>query len=294
MDRTKTIAACLIMLLCAACSRGPRIIVGSKNFTEQVLLGEILAQHIENRMGVTVEHDLNLGGTLLAHEALVKGSIDLYPEYTGTALTAILKQQPVHDSAAALAAVRAAYQSRWGLTWLDPLGFENTFAMIIPGGMARGQSITTLSHAAAARAWHLGAGYEFQQRPDGLQGLLKTYGLRTASNPVTMDLGLLYSALDNGKVNMIAASSTDGQISGRDVVILKDDKNYFPPYDCAVVVRDATLARFPALRDVLQQLSGSMGADTMRRLNHEVDVERRPVKQVAAEFLKGVDGRERY
>lgn len=290
MDRTKAIAACLIAFWLAACSSPPHIVVGSKNFTEQVLLGEILAEQIENRLRITVLHELNLGGTLLTHEALIKGSIDLYPEYTGTALTSILKQQPVHDAAKALAVVRASYQRQWHLTWLDPLGFENTFAMIIPGAVARSRRITTLSDAARSQAWRLGVGYEFQQRPDGLPSLLSTYGLRTAARPVTMDLGLLYTALDRGKVDMIAGSSTDGQIPGRDVVILQDDKKYFPPYDCAIVVRDDALTRFPGLREALRQLSHRLTAETMRRLNHEVDVKHRPVREVAAEFLKTISG----
>src|SRR5690349_19280774 len=210
MDRAKTLAGLIAFALLASCARTPRIVVGSKNFTEQVLLGEIVAQHIERRMGVIVDRKLNLGGTLLAHEALVSGSIDLYPEYTGTALTAILKQPPARDATTVFETVRQAYQRQWRLVWMPPLGFNDTFAMIIRGDQARTAHIGTLSEAASARAWRLGAGYEFQQRPDGLDGLLRTYGLRTEGAPVAMDLGLLYAALTSGKVDMIAANSTDG------------------------------------------------------------------------------------
>jgi glycine betaine/choline ABC-type transport system substrate-binding protein len=284
MDRTKTIA-CLSALLLASCARAPRLVVGSKNFTEQVILGEILAQQIERRLGVPVERRLNLGGTLLAHEALVGGSIDLYPEYTGTALTAILKQPPTGDRAAVRETVRSAYQRRWRLRWLAPLGFNDTFAMMVRGEVARAGKLATLSDAAASRAWRMGIGYEFQQRPDGLDGLLKTYGLRTAGDPITMDLGLLYTALESRKVDIIAANSTDGQASVKDVTILADDRHYFPPYECAVVVREDALARFPGLREALEPLSGKLDDAAMRRLNYSVDAAHRTVAEVAAEFL---------
>ena len=285
MDRAKAVAL-LSLALAASCSRPAGIAVGSKNFTEQVLLGEILAQQIERRVGVPVERKLNLGGTLLAHEALLKGSIDLYPEYTGTALTAVLKQPPLPDAAAALGAVRASYERQWRLAWLDPLGFNNTFAMIVRGDATRGAKLATLSDAAGARAWRMGVGYEFKQRPDGLAGLLKTYGLRTSGDVVTMDLGLLYSALQSGKVDMIAANSTDGLASVLDVKILDDDRRYFPPYQCAVVVREESLARFPQLRPALDELSGKLPDAVMRKLNYAVDGRHRPPAQVAAEFLR--------
>src|SRR4051794_3597939 len=237
MDRAKIIG-CLSLVLAAGCGRPARIVVASKNFSEQVLLGEILAQQIERRLGVTVDRRLNLGGTMLAHEALVKGDIDLYPEYTGTALTAVLKQPPVSDPAAALEQTRAAYRQRWRLEWLKPLGFNDTFAMIVRGETARAGNLKTLSEAAAKQAWRLGVGYEFQQRPDGLAGLVKAYGLRIAGDPVSMDLGLLYAALGARKVDLIAANSTDGLISATDVAILADDLHYFPPYECAAVTRE--------------------------------------------------------
>jgi osmoprotectant transport system substrate-binding protein len=291
MDRTKTLA-CLIALLCSACGNDkPRIVVGSKNFTEQLLLGEILAQQIERRMPVKVERKFELGGILLTHEALVKGDIDLYPEYTGSALTTILKQRAITDPAAALSAVRGLYRSQWNLSWLDPLGFNNTFAMIIHGNEARGKHLATLSDAARARSWLLGMGYEFAQRPDGLDGLMKTYSLHPSAPPVTMDLGLLYSALEHNQVDMVAGSSTDGMISKMDVTVLDDDLHYFPPYQCAVVVRDATLARFPPLRAVLQELSGKLTDQLMRRLNAAVDVDHRPASRVAAEFLRSLSAK---
>lgn len=288
MDR-KTLVACLstCALLAGAlsCSRQRPIVVGSKNFTEQVLLGEIFAQQIERRLHVSVTRKLDLGGTLLAHEALTGGSIDLYPEYTGTALTSVLKRPPLADPKAVFDSVREAYQRRWQLEWLPPLGFNNTFAMVVRGDAKE----TTLSAAAAAHAWRLGIGYEFRQRPDGLDGLMHTYRLRLAADPLTMDLGLLYSALDQNKVDMIAANSTDGLLSVRNVKILDDDRRYFPPYECAAVVRADTLARYPGLRAALEQLSGHLTDGVMRKLNYQVDGKHRRVADVAAEFLRGME-----
>lgn len=277
----------LLLLFCVACfgcSRRPEIVIGAKNFTEQVVLGEILAQQIERRVGVPVVRKFELGGTLLAHEALVSGSIDLYPEYTGTALTAVLKRPPQSDSQAVFHAVREAYRRQWKLAWMPPFGFNNTFAMIV----RRDENVTTLSGAARAHAWRLGIGYEFRDRPDGLPGLLRAYPLRLAGDPVTMDLGLLYAALDNRKVDMIAANSTDGLIAVHKVTVLEDDRHYFPPYQCAAVVREDTLARYPALRGALEELSGKISDSVMRQLNYQMDGPHRPVAQVAAEFLRSL------
>jgi osmoprotectant transport system substrate-binding protein len=286
MDRKK-IVALLIAVCIAGCTRSPRIIVGSKNFTEQLILGELIAQHIEQRLGVRVDRKLNLGGTLLAHEALRTGEIDLYPEYTGTALTAILKMQPERDSSTTFAKVQSEYRTRWNLNWSNPLGFNNTFAMVVRSDEAKKGSLKTLSDAAAFRKdWKMGAGYEFLQRPDGLTGLLATYNLRIQGSPTTMDLGLLYQALQNKQVDVIAANSTDGQLSVLDVAVLDDDKHYFPPYECAAVVREQTLAAYPALRPALDELSGRISDAAIRKMNHLVTAERRPVRDVAAEFLK--------
>jgi osmoprotectant transport system substrate-binding protein len=282
MDR-KAIVACLSLLL-ASCSNRNTIVVGSKNFTEQVLLGEIFAQQIETKLGARVVRKLDLGGTMLAHEALKGGSIDLYPEYTGTALTEVLKQSILPEPRAVFDAVRDAYQRRWQLAWLAPLGFNNTFAMVV----RRDEKVATLSGAAGAHPWRLGMGYEFRQRPDGLDGLLATYHLRLNGDPLTMDLGLLYAALQSRKVDMVAANSTDGLISVLDVAVLQDDRRYFPPYECAAVVREATLDRYPSLRGILEQLSDRLSDTRMRELNYQVDGKHRPPADVAAEFLKSL------
>jgi glycine betaine/choline ABC-type transport system substrate-binding protein len=290
MGRTE-IVACVIAGLWAAailgCTREQPITVGSKNFTEQVVLGEIVAQHLEHRLARRVDRKLNLGGTMLAHQALARGEIDLYPEYTGTALTAILKLPPAHDPVAALALVRGEYQARFGLEWMDPLGFNNTFAMVIRGEDARKNKIATLSDAARhSPGWNLGVGYEFQQRPDGLAGLMKTYHLPIVGSPKTMDLGLLYKALEQGQVSMVAGNATDGQLSVLDALVLQDDQHYFPPYDCGLVVRAELLKDNSPLRQALVELAGRFTDVTMRKLNYQVDGEHRPIRDVAEQFLR--------
>ena len=287
MDRAAILV--LIASLAAGCSSKARIAVGSKNFTEQVLLGEIVARHIEQRLGLAVDRKLNLGGTLLAHEALRRGSIDLYPEYTGTALTAVLKQAAVKDAEAALERVREGYRA-WGLEWLPPFGFNNSFAMVVRADTARKQDVRTLSDAARRPGpWRLGVGYEFTQRPDGLSGLVRTYGMRLAGEPVVMDLGLLYPALQAKTIEIAAANATDGMLVRPEFVVLEDDRRYFPPYECAIVVRQDTLERHPRLRTVLAELSGRISESAMRRMNGSVDVEHRPAGEVARDFLN--DGR---
>jgi glycine betaine/choline ABC-type transport system substrate-binding protein len=261
------------------------VVVASKNFTEQVLLGEIIAQFIEQKAGLHVERKLNLGGTLLAHEALKQGSIDLYPEYTGTALTAVLKQPVLGDSGEVMRRVREGY-GPLALEWLRPLGFDNTFAMVVRTVTADQDKLRTLSDAARrGKPWQMGVGYEFVQRPDGLNGLVREYGLRMQGDPVTMDLGLLYSALQSGRIEMAAASATDGRLEDAAYRVLADDRRYFPPYECAIVVRQAALQQFPQLRGVLEELSGRISDAEMRRMNAAVDRDHRSVAEVAREFL---------
>ncbi|MGH9660915.1 MAG: glycine betaine ABC transporter substrate-binding protein [Bryobacteraceae bacterium] len=278
MGRTTILAG--VVLALAGCSRERPLVVGSKNFTEQVILGEIVAQHLERRLGVPVERKLNLGGTLLAHQALTAGQIDVYPEYTGTALTAILKQPISSDPAAVLATVRGEYRQRWQLEWLEPLGFNNTFAMVVRGGAA-----ATLSEAASRKqGWRLGVGYEFITRPDGLDGLVKTYRLPLDGTPKSMDLGLLYKALEQGQVDMVAGNVTDGLIDAMKLTVLADDRAYFPPYYAALVAGPRALA-IPGLKPALAELSGKFSDRAMRQLNYLVDGRHRPVRDVAREFL---------
>jgi osmoprotectant transport system substrate-binding protein len=277
-------AAIAAFLVTLSCSHEPRMRVASKNFSEQLILGEIVAQHLENRLHGHVSRKLDLGGTLLTQQAMVAGDIDVYPEYTGTALTAVLKEKPQRDPAQVLAAVRRGY-AQWHLEWLDPLGFENTFAMAVrtEDGGSR-----TLTNAAMAHAWKLGVGYEFARREDGLPGLMRTYGLRLSGAVKTMDLGLLYQALSKRQVDMVAGNSTDGMLSVLPITVLEDDRRYFPPYECALVVREEAEREFPALRPALVELSGRITSETMRRLNYELDGKHRPAREIARNFLRSV------
>jgi glycine betaine/choline ABC-type transport system substrate-binding protein len=283
MDRTKTVACLIPALLLGACGSSERpVTVGSKNFTEQVVLGEIIAQHLEHRMHRKIDRRFNLGGTLLAHQALVNGQIDLYPEYTGTAAATILK-----DSAPLLTHIRSEYQRRFRVEWLDPLGIDNGFAMIVRGPEARAHQLQSLSDAGrAARSWKLGAGYEFEQRADGLAALKTTYQLRFDGAPRTMDLGLLYQALEQKQVDMIAANATDGLLSKLDLQVLADDRHAFPPYQLCIAVREDRLGQVPGLKPALLELSAKFTNQKMQKLNYQVDGEHQPAAQVAAQFLK--------
>jgi glycine betaine/choline ABC-type transport system substrate-binding protein len=282
--KTRHIAAVAGLLWTAGCAGGDRVTICSKNFTESILLGEIVAQQLEGA-GMAVDRRFNLGGTFVCHEALVAGQVDAYVEYTGTAFSAILKLPPSHDPARVRAAVDSAYRARWDLVWTEGLGFENTFAILVRGADARRLGLATVSDAVPhARAWRPGFGYEFTERADGYRGLVAAYGLVFAAPPAEMDLGLVYRALAEGQVDLIAGNSTDGQIAALDLVHLADDRRYFPPYEAAPVIRAATLARFPAARGALAALGGTLDEAAVQRLNYLVDVEKRPVSAVAAEW----------
>lgn len=279
-----------VILWCiASCStsRDSTIVVGSKNFTEQVVLGEILAQQLESITGAHVERRFYLGGTYIAHQALLAGRIDVYAEYTGTALTAVLKQPVVSDPRVAYEKVRAGYKSQFDLDIGPPLGFENTFAIVVRGKDARQLNLRTLSDAAPhAREWRAAFGYEFMERPDGFPGLSAAYGLEFATPPRIMDLGLLYRSLTEGQVDLVAGNSTDGPISALDLFVLEDDRRYFPPYEAVPVTRAEALRRFPMFRSALDQLRGQIDASEMRAMNQAVDGDHRNVADVAREFLR--------
>lgn len=287
--RRAPLLVCCFALCLAGCRTAPknRIVVGSKNFTEQIVLAELLAQQIEERVGVPVERKVNLGGTLICHQALRAGEVDLYIEYTGTALTAVLGDVPTGVSRAVYERVKAGYAQRFGLELGEPLGFENTFAMVIRGEDARQFHLRTVSDLLPlASRWRIGVGYEFLERPDGFRGWTETYKLRFAAPPRVMDLGLLYRALKDRQVDVVAGSSTDGLIEALDLAVLEDDRGYFPPYDAVPIVRRDAFERFPQLRGVLRQLAGRVTAADMRRMNYAVDGERRDVAEVVRSFRR--------
>jgi osmoprotectant transport system substrate-binding protein len=277
----------MLGLLLASCTppRPDHPIIGAKNFTEQVVLGELLAQEIEAKSGLKVERRFYLAGSYICQQALVAGRIDGYVEYTGTALTAILKQPLDRDPESVLDTVRRLYGSRYQVTVGPPLGFENTFAMVIRGDDARRLHLSTLSQAARfTPSFRLGVGYEFEQRPDGLPGLSAAYGLRFAGSPRTMDLGLLYRALSARQVDMIAANSTDGPIQALGLTVLEDDRHYFPPYQAVPLVRDQALARWPQIHLALNALDGKITAEDVRKMNEAVDGEHRDPGEVVRQF----------
>jgi osmoprotectant transport system substrate-binding protein len=272
-------AALLLLAVVTACGGGDRVVVGSKNFTEQRILGELLAQVLE-RAGIPVKRKLDLGGTFVCDAALRAGQIDVYVEYTGTALTAVLKEPPDTDPARVLARVREAYGAA-GLVWTEPLGFDNTFALVVRPEAG----VHTISAAVGpARDWTAAFGYEFQQRTDGYPALERTYGL-TFRDVRTMDLGLLYRALVDRKADVAVGSATDAQIDTLALVMLADDRHAFPPYEAVPVVRRATLEQFPGVGDVLAGLAGKISATTMRRLNRAVDGDHRAPAEVVRELL---------
>jgi osmoprotectant transport system permease protein len=272
-------------IVLVAMPREERIVVGSKNFTEQVILGELMAQAIERYAGLPVDRRLNLGGTFICDTALQTGDIDLYVEYSGTALTALFKQPVINDPQAVLEQVRTMYADS-GRAMLAPLGFNNTFAILVRGNEARQRGLTTLSQLAAhARGWRAGFGYEFIERADGFKGLASTYGLQFAEPPRVMDLTLSYRALASGQVDVIAGDATAGLIDALDLAMLEDDRQYFPPYDAVPVVHSATLLRYPQIGQALNRLAGRVDAAAMRRMNYAVDGERRDPAAVVREFL---------
>jgi osmoprotectant transport system substrate-binding protein len=272
-------------------SRSDTIVVGSKNFPEQALLGEILAQQIESRTHLHVIRHFYLAGSYICQQALVSGRIDAYVEYTGTALTAILhdgmgSDPSDRDPAAVFVRVQREYKQRFGFDVLPSLGFNNTFAMVIRGQDARRLHVHTISDAARyTPEWRAGFGYEFMERPDGFNGLARAYRLRFAKPPEILDLGLLYRALLDRQVDIVAGNSTDGLLTARDLTMLEDDKRYFPPYEAVPVVRGGVFARHPDVRAAIAALAGKISAADMRRANYEIEAEHRDIASVAHAFL---------
>jgi glycine betaine/choline ABC-type transport system substrate-binding protein len=286
LRRQITIVVLLIAFL-FGCQKQQKLVIGSKNFSEQVILGELLSQYVEKKLHIPVDRRLNLGGTFICHKAMLAGEMDLYVEYSGTAYTAILKREPKNDPKQVFAETKAAYEKEFDSEWTSPLGFNNTFAIIIRGEDARRLGIHTISESSKySPQWRAGFGYEFMERKDGFPGLSETYNLHFAESPKVMDLTLTYKAVSEKKVDFIAGNSTDGLIPKLDLFVLEDDKHYFPPYEAAPVVRKEALEKFPGLEKALNDLGGKIPEQAMRQMNYSVDVEHRDAKDVVAEFLK--------
>src|SRR5437867_1284103 len=277
----------LALTLAACAPRENRIVVGSKNFTEQLILGEIISQQIEAKTHLAVERRFYLAGSYICHQAILGGRIDIYPEYTGTALTAILKQKPSSDPEQVYGQVKTEYAKRFNLEVGQTFGFNDTFAIEIRGEHARRLALKTISQASAyTPQWRAGFGYEFMERPDGYKGLAATYGLRFAESPRIMDLGLLARALKDKQIDLAAGNTTDGLIPALDLFVLEDDKHYFPPYEAVPIMRQEILGRHPEVGDALKALARKMSDAEMRELNYKVDGQKRDVKEVVREFLR--------
>ena len=289
--RIKWLFAVVILscLLTGAClpARDNVIVVGSKNFTEQLILGELIAQQIEATTRLPVERRFYLAGTFICQQAILSGRIDMYPEYTGTALTAILKQNPAGSSEQVYDRVKSEYSSRFNLELGPPFGFNDTFAIEVRGEDAQRLHLKTISQVATYTPhWRAGFGYEFMERPDGYKGLAATYGLRFAEPPRIMDLGLLSRALKEKQVDLIAGNTTDGLIPALNLFVLDDDRHYFPPYEAVPVIRQQVLVKHPAVLDAMSGLAGKINDQEMRELNYAVDGHHRDVKEVVAEFRR--------
>jgi osmoprotectant transport system substrate-binding protein len=292
----QVVSLCSVSLFLCTChsTQRPKLVVGSKNFTEQLILAELLAQHIEERTGIPVERKSNLGGTLLVQKALLAGDLDLYVEYTGTGLTEVLHQTLDEASREAKTngfsqrvyeRVKKEYADKFHFDVMQPLGFENTFAMVVRGDDAKTFHLQTISDIAPLAAkWRIGVGYEFLERPDGLPGLSSTYKLHFTRQPQVMDLGLIYRSLMEHQVDIVAGNSTDGLIDVLKLVALEDDLHYFPPYDAVPVVRQSTMERIPQLRGALADLAGKISQTDIRRMNYEVDGELKEPAVVVREF----------
>jgi osmoprotectant transport system substrate-binding protein len=282
-----SVLALLFVLPSCSPSHNDRIVVGSKNFTESFLLGEIVAQQIEAHTNLKVERRFYLAGTYICQQAILAGRIDMYPEYTGTALTAILKQPASGAKEDVYQRVKTEYERRFGLTLGPAFGFNDTFAMEIRGEDARRLNLRTLSQAAAyAPQWRAGFGYEFMERPDGYRGLVATYGLHFAEQPRIMDLGLLARALKDHQIDLAAGNATDGLIPALDLFVLEDDRHYFPPYEAVPVMREQTIQQHPEVAQVLAELAGKISDEEMQRLNYAVDGQHRDAAEVVREFLR--------
>lgn len=280
----KSVAAGAVVAAAPACGKKRDATIGSKNFQEQWILAALIAELVNRRGPKAVTKDL--AGTFLCHKGIVSGSLDSYVEYTGTAFTAVLKRKPISDTKKVYDEVKAAYDAQFGIEVLAPLGFENTYAILVRKDDAERHSLSKISDLSRIQSEiSFGIGFEFFDREDGYPGLVKAYDLSPGNAPKQMELGLIYRALESKSVDVIAGNSTDGMIAAMGLVMLEDDKRYFPPYDAIPLLRKDSANKLPALRDVLASLGGKISADAMRRANFLVDGEKKPPKTAALALI---------
>ena len=282
------IAALLVMTLALSGCGGEKksVVIGSKDFTESIILGEMFAQLIEGNTDIDVTRKLNMGGTFVCFEAVKNGDIDIYPEYTGTGLTAQLKMDVITDADEAYQVVAEEFDKQFNIKWLSPLGLNNTYTLAVTQEVAEEYGVETFSDlAGVSENLIFGAEHEFFNRQDGFEGLVEAYDMKFAGEPKKMQVALKYQAIGNGDMDVTDAFATDGQIIQYNLKILEDDKGFFPPYYVAPIVKNETLGQFPELEEVLNMLAGLVDDATMTELNYRVDVEGESVEAVAADFL---------
>ena len=280
------LAFSVFLVTSSALAQSPTVTVGSKAFSEQLLVGHMLALLLEDG-GFKVNNKIGLGGTALVHQALVAGEVDVYIEYTGTGLITILKEPVQEDPVKVYDTVQRLYKERFKLSWLKPWGFNNTYALVIrkeDADRLRAAKVSDLM--ASANSMVFGATQEFVVRPDGLPGLAKHYGGLAFKENKSMAPDLIYDALKNKQVDVISGFATEGRIPANNFVVLQDDQHYIPPYFAAPVIRDETLAKAPAAAEVLNRPAGKIDDGTMAVLNYEVAGKKRSPEEVAREFLK--------
>lgn len=271
----------------AGAQEKPTIVVGSKGFTEQLILGNIVALIMENG-GFKVDRKIGLGGTVICHEAIVRGDINVYVEYTGTGLTTILKKPVMKDPEEVYQVVKKDYEEKFKLTWLKPWGFNNTYCIVMRKDDAERLKVRKVSDLKPlAKDLVFGATIEFMARPDGVPGLTKHYGI-TFKEQKGMDPGLVYKAIAEKQVDVISGFATDGRIPAFNLVVLEDDLKFFPPYYAAPVVRMDLLAKTPQVADILNKLTGRIGDATMATLNYTVDGKKVEAEVVARDYLKNI------
>jgi osmoprotectant transport system substrate-binding protein len=288
----RMISLTLVMLfalpiLFTGCSKNKTITIGSKDFSENIVLGEILAQLVEAKTDLKVSRKLNMGGTFVCFEAIKKGEIDIYPEYTGTGLTAQLEMDVISDPDEAYRVVSEEFNKQFEITWLEPFGFNNTYALAVTDEVYQTYGINTYSELAkVSENLVFGAEHEFFDRQDGYDGLVKLYGMNFKGDPKKMNVSLKYQAIGSGDIDVTDAFSTDGQIKQYNLKVLEDDQGFFPPYYAAPIIRNKTLEKYPELKEVLNSLAGLIDDSVMTELNYKIDVENKDVEAVAKEFLE--------